>query len=101
MQNRKGGASNNQPKPERQVSKCQQRDLKTRYSILEKQKHAAYSVKNYDELTKCIVVNFKHGGTEMAMAIKNMEKPTINMPEVPKHTASRVEIFIWETIQII
>ena len=58
------------------------------------QKHAADFVKNCEELTKCIAVNYKHGGTKMAMATKKMEKPKIIVPEVPKDTASRVEIFI-------
>ena len=31
----------------------------------------------------------------MAMAINNMDKPTINVPEVPEDTASRLEILIW------
>ena len=31
----------------------------------------------------------------MAMAIKKMQKPTINLPEVPEYTSSRVDIFIW------
>ena len=32
----------------------------------------------------------------MAMDIKNMEKPTINVPKVPEDTARRVDIFILE-----
>ena len=35
----------------------------------------------------------------MATAIKNMEKPTINTPEVPEDTDSRVDIFIWKKSQ--
>ena len=32
----------------------------------------------------------------MAMATEKMDKPTINVSEVPEDTASRVAIFIWE-----
>ena len=32
----------------------------------------------------------------MVVAINNMEKPTINLPEVPEDKFRRVEIFIWE-----
>ena len=34
-------------------------------------------------IAKFIAVKYKHGGTQMAMAIKKKEKPTINVPEVP------------------
>ena len=32
----------------------------------------------------------------MSMAIKNMEKSKINIPDVPEDTTSTVDIFIWE-----
>ena len=51
-------------------------------------------MKNREEISKYNVVNYKHGGAEMAMAVKNMERPTINVREVPKDIASRVDIFI-------
>ena len=59
-----------------------------------KQKHAAYLLNNCEEISKYIAVKYKHSGSEMSMAIKKMDKPKINMPEVPEYTSSRVDIFI-------
>ena len=60
------------------------------------QKHASDLVKNFEKNSNYIAVNYKHGGPEMSMAIKNMDKPTINVPEVPEDTYSRLDIFLWE-----
>ena len=60
-----------------------------------KQTHAADFVNNREATSKYITVNYKHGGPEIAMAINNMEKPTINVLEVPEDTANRVDIFTW------
>ena len=60
-----------------------------------KQKHAAYLVKNCEAISKYIVVNYYHVGTEMSMSINKIYKPMINVSEVPDDTFSRAEIFIW------
>ena len=46
-----------------------------------KYKHVEDLVKNCEEISKYISLNYKHGGPKMATEIKNMDKPTINMPE--------------------
>ena len=45
-----------------------------------KSKNTADLVKNCEEIYKYTTVNYKHGWPEMAMAIKNMDKTTINVP---------------------
>ena len=56
--------------------------MKTKSSVLEK-KHAVDFVKNYKEIDRCIAVNYNHGGTDMAMANKKMEKPIVNTIKAP------------------
>ena len=48
-----------------------------------KQRYSDDFVKNCEAISKFIALNYKHGGTEMDMAIKNMDKPTINVIKVP------------------
>ena len=60
-----------------------------------KQKHAAYFVKSYEAISKLITMNYKNGGTEMKITIKNVEKLEKYVAESPEDMASRVEIFIW------
>ena len=48
-----------------------------------KNKHAEDSVENCEAISKYIAVNYKNGGTKMATEINKVDKPTINLPEVP------------------
>ena len=50
-----------------------------------------------EAINKYITVNYKHGGTKMSMATKNMEKPTIKVPKVPEEIVSRVDILFGKT----
>ena len=47
----------------------------------EKQKHSADFLKKCEAIANYITVKYKQGGNELSMVIKNMDKPTINMPE--------------------
>ena len=51
-------------------------------------------MKSCEEISKFVMVNYKHDGPEISMPIKNMEKPTINFPKFPEDRASRVDIFV-------
>ena len=41
-----------------------------------------------------MAVNYKHGGLDMAMDIKNMDKPNITIPDAPDNSDARVKIII-------
>ena len=55
-------------------------------------------MKKFESISKYIDVNYNHGEPEIAIVMKNMEKPMINVPEVPEYTSSSAEIFILENI---
>ena len=43
------------------------------------------------------MVNYKHGGSELSMSIKNVEKPVVNMIKQPEYAASRVNMLFGKT----
>ena len=49
---------------------------------------------NCKAISNSIAVKYKHDGPEMAMDIKNMENPMINLHEIPECTYNRVDIFM-------
>ena len=53
-------------------------------------------MKNCEAISKYISVNYNHSVNEKSMVFKKMETPTIDIPEVPEDTSSRVDILIWE-----
>ena len=52
-------------------------------------------MKNCEAIAKYVVVNCKHGGLKMYMAIKKMEEFDITIPDSLDKFATRVKIFIW------
>ena len=60
-------------------------------------KPATECLNNLKSLSKFITVNYKYGGPKMATAIKNMDKPAINMTKSPEDMASRVNILFGKT----
>ena len=53
-------------------------------------------MKNWEVISKFIVVNYNHIETKITMAVKNTVNPIITVPKIPEDTTSRVDIFIWE-----
>ena len=51
-------------------------------------------MKNCEAILKFAVVTYNHGGPEMSMVIKNMDKPTVKVPEFTEYTSGRVDIFV-------
>ena len=70
--------------------------LKEKVFCLRKKRHAAEFAKNWDAISKLIAVNYKQKGSEMTMAIKNMENYVINIPKYSEDMASSVDVFAWK-----
>ena len=58
-----------------------------------KERHAVDFVKKYEGISNLIVVNYKHSGPKIAMAINNMEKRMITVTVILEDTSIRVDVF--------
>ena len=59
--------------------------------------HTAELLKNCKAISKFIAVKYKHIIPEIYMAIKNREKPMMNLTAISEDTSIRVEILIGES----
>ena len=74
---------------QKESSKAPMTEFEDKVFNFGKQKSAVYFMKKCEANSKCIGINYKNSGTGMAMAIKKMETPMINVPGLPKDKTSR------------
>ena len=63
--------------------KAQKTGMEDKVLDFGKHKYVSDFAKNCKAISKYIALNYNYGGPKMAMATKKMEKPTIDVPEVP------------------